>query len=209
MFGFTHIQELVSSPPPFTLKSRPKGAKTKAVFLYFRIFLILFWFFCQTFGGVIKLDCCLWALRGKAQILKLVYNSTFLILVPNINIHNKYCSIFGFLESRFLSISKICVQFNILDSILIFLPNIWVSYQVGLLSLGPVGPWEGRAQFLKCVYNSTFLIFENFRKKVRGKMFNLNYWGSITLGIIFGFNCARRCGRESWWFKTLGGLVIL
>ena len=33
-----------------------------------------------TFGGVIKLDCCLWALRGKAQILKLVYNSTFLIL---------------------------------------------------------------------------------------------------------------------------------
>ena len=162
MFGFTHIQELVSSPPPFTLKSRPKGAKTKAVFLYFRIFLILFWFFCQTFGGVIKLDCCLWALRGKAQILKLVYNSTFLILVPNINIHNKYCSIFGFLESRFLSISKICVQFNILDSILIFLPNIWVSYQVGLLSLGPVGPWEGRAQFLKCVYNSTFLILSWF-----------------------------------------------
>ena len=42
MFGFTHIQELVSSPPPFTLKSRPKGAKTKDVFLYFRSFLILF-----------------------------------------------------------------------------------------------------------------------------------------------------------------------
>ena len=38
------------------------------------------------------------------------------------------------------TISKICVQFNILDSILIFLPNIWVSYQEGLLSLGPVGP---------------------------------------------------------------------
>ena len=137
MFGFTHIQELVSSPSPFTLKSRPNGAKTKVVFLYIRIFLILFWFFCQTFGGVIKLDCCLWALRGKAQILKLVYNSTFLILVPNINIHNKYCSIFGFLESRFLSISKICVQFNILDSILIFLPNIFLGWwQVG--SIPPI-----------------------------------------------------------------------
>ena len=28
------------------------------------------------------------------------------------------------------TISKRCVQFTILDSILIFLPNIWVSYQV-------------------------------------------------------------------------------
>ena len=138
MFGFTHVQELVSSPPPFTLKSRPKGAKKTCVFV-FPYFLDSILIFCQTFGGVIKLDCCLWALRGKAQILKLVYNSTFLILVPNINIHNKYCSIFGFLESRFLSISKICVQFNILDSILIFLPNIWVSYQVGLLSFGGGG----------------------------------------------------------------------
>ena len=35
-------------------------------------FLILSWFLCQTVGGVIKLDCCLWALRGVwiAQILK-------------------------------------------------------------------------------------------------------------------------------------------
>ena len=54
------------------------------------------------------------------------------------------------------------VQFNILDFILIFVPNIWGSYQVGLLSLGPVGPWEGRTQFLKCVYNSTFLILSWF-----------------------------------------------
>ena len=38
------------------------------------------------------------------------------------------------------TISKRCVQFTILDSILIFLPNIWVSYQVGLLSLGPIRP---------------------------------------------------------------------
>ena len=41
-------------------------------------FLILSWFFCQTFGWVIKLDCCL--LGGRAQFLKGVYNSTFLIL---------------------------------------------------------------------------------------------------------------------------------
>ena len=51
------------------------------------------------------------------------------------------------------TISKMCVQFNILDSILICLPNIWGNYQVWLLSLGPVGPWGGKAQFLKCVYN--------------------------------------------------------
>ena len=37
------------------------------------------------------------------------------------------------------TISKMCVQFNILDFILIFVPNIWGSYQVGLLSLGPEG----------------------------------------------------------------------
>ena len=35
-----------------------------------------------------------------------------------------------------LSISKMYVQFNILDSILIFVPNIWGSFQVWLLSLG-------------------------------------------------------------------------
>ena len=33
------------------------------------------------------------------------------------------------------TISKMCVQFNILDSILIFVPNIWGSFQVWLLSL--------------------------------------------------------------------------
>ena len=33
-------------------------------------------------------------------------------------------------------ISKMGVQFNILDSILIFVPNIWGSFQVWLLSLG-------------------------------------------------------------------------
>ena len=73
------------------------------------------------------------------------------------------------------TISKRCVQFNILDSNLIFLPNIWVSYQVWLLSLGPVGPWEGRTQFLKCVYNSTFLI--------------LSWFVCQTFGGIIKFDC--------------------
>ena len=36
------------------------------------------------------------------------------------------------------TISKMCVQFNILDSILIFVPTIWGSYQVWLLSLGTI-----------------------------------------------------------------------
>ena len=48
------------------------------------IFLILYLFLCQTFGGVIKSDCYLWALLspegGRAQFLKCVYNSKFLIL---------------------------------------------------------------------------------------------------------------------------------
>ena len=47
------------------------------------------------------------------------------------------------------TISKMCVQFNILDSILIFVPNIWGSYQVWLLSLGPVWPWGGEGTISK------------------------------------------------------------
>ena len=54
-------------------------------------------------------------------------------------------------ESRFLSISKICVQFNIVDSILIFVPNIWGSYQVWLLSLVPVRSWGGGHTFCTIV----------------------------------------------------------
>ncbi len=50
------------------------------------------------------------------------------------------------------TISKMCVQFNILDSILIFVPNIWGSYQIGLLSLGPVEPRGGKGTISKmCV----------------------------------------------------------
>ena len=33
---------------------------------------------------------------------------------------------------------KMCIQFNILDPILICVPNIWGSYQLWLLSLGPM-----------------------------------------------------------------------
>ena len=113
MFGFTNIPELVSPPPPSILKT-PEGCKNKScvfAFLYFHsppvctiqhflfypnfvpkiwgniqvgllsvgpaggraqflkcmynsTFLILSLFLCQTFGGVIKFYCCLWALSG-------------------------------------------------------------------------------------------------------------------------------------------------
>ena len=47
---------------------------------------------------------------------------------------------------------KMCIQFNILDPILICVPNIWGSYQLWLLSLGPVGPWGGEGTISKmCV----------------------------------------------------------
>ena len=90
-----------------------EGTISKSV--YNSTFLILSWFLCQTFGGVFKFDCCLWAKR---------------------------------------TITKMCEQFNILDFILIFVPNSWGSYRVGLLFLGP--------QILKCLYTSTFLILSWF-----------------------------------------------
>ena len=45
-----------------------------------------------------------------------------------------------------------CIQFNILDPILICVPYIWGSYQLWLLSLGPVGPWGGEGTIYKNVY---------------------------------------------------------
>ena len=51
-----------------------------------------------------------------------------------------------------------CVQFNILDSVLICLPNIWGNYQVWLLSLSPVGPWGGEGTISKMCLQLTFLI---------------------------------------------------
>ena len=93
------------------------------------IFLILSWFLCQTVGGVIELDCCSWVLRGGgiAQILKFLYTSTFLILswfsAKNLGEYSSWivvCEPCG----REGTISKMYVQFNIPDFILIFVPNI-------------------------------------------------------------------------------------
>ena len=72
---------------------------------------------------------------------------------------SRQCLVFGPEGGRapFLN----CVQLKILDSILICVSNICRSYQVWLLSLGPVGPWGGEGTLSKmCVqlYNSTFLI---------------------------------------------------
>ena len=47
---------------------------------------------------------------------------------------------------------KMCIQFNILDPILICVPNIWGSYQLWLLSLGPIGPWGREGTISKNVY---------------------------------------------------------
>ena len=65
------------------------------------------------------------------------------------------------------TIAKTCKQFNILDFILIFVPNSWGSYQVRLLFLGPEG--GGIAQILKCLYTSTFFILSWFCANNLGK----------------------------------------
>ena len=52
-------------------------------FVYNSTLLILSWFLCQTFGGVIKFDCCHWSLwgpEGEGTHSVQLYNSTFLIL---------------------------------------------------------------------------------------------------------------------------------
>ena len=75
------------------------------------IFLILSLFLCQTFWGVIFPRACV---RSTAPSL-------------------------GSVEPRGGkgTISKMCVQFKILDSILIFVPNIWGSYNVPTRTLDP------------------------------------------------------------------------
>ena len=56
------------------------------------------------------------------------------------------------------------VQFNIPDFILIFVPNIWESYQIGLLSLGPVEPRGGKGTISKmCVQFKTRLYCSTMR----------------------------------------------
>ena len=162
------------------LSVSPAGGRAQfSKCMYNSTFLILSWFLCQTFGGVIKLDCCLWALRGVwiAQILKkCLYTSTFFILswfcANNLGECSSWivvCEPCGGEGTIF----KMYVQFNIPDFILIFVPNIWGSYQIGLLSLGPVKPRGEMAQFLKCVLNSKFLILSWF--------FLPNFWGSIKV----------------------------
>ena len=65
------------------------------------------------------------------------------------------------------------VQFNIPDFILIFVPNILGSYQIGLLSLGPVEPRGGKGTISKmCVQ---FKILDSIL------IFVLNIWGSYRV----------------------------
>ena len=126
------------------LSVSPAGGRAQFLkCMYNSTFLILSLFLCQTFGRVIKLDCYLWALLspegGRAQFLKCVYNSKFLILSWFL------CQTFGgvFKFDCCLwakrTIAKMCEHSNILNFILIFVPNSWGSYQVRLLSLGPEG----------------------------------------------------------------------
>ena len=128
--------------------------------VYNSTFLILSWYLCQTCGGVFKFDCCLWAKDTIARMCKQFNILDFiLICVPNN---------WGSYWVRLLSLgpegggctnSKMCVHFNIFLFYPDVVPKIWGSIQVGLLSVGPAG---GRAQFLKCMYNSTFLILSLF-----------------------------------------------
>ena len=65
------------------------------------------------------------------------------------------------------------LQFNIPDFILIFVPNIWGSYQIELLSLGPVEPRGGKGTISKmCVQ---FKILDSIL------IFVLNIWGSYRV----------------------------
>ena len=130
------------------------------------IFLILSWFLCQTVGGVIKLDCCLWALRGVwiAQILKkCLYTSTFFILswfcAKNLGECSSWIVVCEGGRAQFLK----CMYNSTFLILSLFLCQTFGGliksdcYLWALLS-----PEGGRAQFLKCVYNSKFLILSWF-----------------------------------------------
>ena len=62
-----------------------------------------------------------------------------------IHIENLFCILSWFL-CQILSI--FCIIKGVYNSSSWFYPDIWGSYQVGLLSVGPVGPWGGRALIL-------------------------------------------------------------
>ena len=111
----------------------------------FRTFNIWFYhdFHAKHFGGlsrwIVVFGPCR-ALRGvRAQFQKCVYNSTSLIL--SWFLCQTFGGVFKF-DCCFWAkstIAKMCEHSNILDFILIFVPNSWGSYQVRLLSLGPEG----------------------------------------------------------------------
>ena len=123
MFGFTNIAELVSPPPPSILKT-PEGCKDKRQKPCFCISVFLF------------------LSISKKCVQFNILDSILIFFAKHLGELSSWIVVFG--PCRALrgesTISKMCVQFNILDFILIFVPNIWGSYQVGLLSLGPVGP---------------------------------------------------------------------
>ena len=115
--------------------------------VHFNIFYSIL-ILCQTFRGVFKLS--VGPAGGRAQFLKCIYNSTFLILYlflcqtfwgvifPCACVRSTAPSL-GPVEPRGGkgTISKMCVQFKILDSILIFVLNIWGSYRVPARTLDP------------------------------------------------------------------------
>ena len=128
--------------------------------MYNSTFLILSWFLCQTFGGVFKFDCCLWAKR---------------------------------------TIAKMCEQFNILDFILIFVPNSWGSYRVRLLFLGP----EGGGDCTNSKMSVHFNIFDSiliFCQKFGG-VFKLDccLW-ALREG---GHNFQNVCTIQHFWLRIL------
>ena len=84
--------------------------------VYNSTFLILSWFVCQTFGGVINFDCCLWALSGpeggRAQFLKMC---TMCTIHHNMNIsaQNTLNWIFLHEEKKSLGVSRLQLNRNI------------------------------------------------------------------------------------------------
>ena len=96
-------------------------------------FLILSWFLCQTIRGVIELDCCLWALGGGSHKFWNVCTLQHFLFYPDFvpNISGSVQVVCGPCGGKG-TIFKMYLQFNIPDFILIFVPNIWGSYQLWL-----------------------------------------------------------------------------
>ena len=117
--------------------------------VYNSTLLILSWFLWQTFGGVIRLDCCLRE-GGSDKAPRLSIRIVIWILP-----------------------SDTCAWYlcYILDSVLIFVPHIWGNYQVRLLSLSPVGPWGGEGTFSEMCVQFNILDFI--------LIFVPNTWGSF------------------------------